>query len=105
MQCLQFRATNGNPVQEIWLLVISIVSGIMKWLLPVGAGGQLLVELHERVGRVRHRHGGESLERHLRQRPDDNLVRHRRTSYGCAQFCFSSHGAMPRAAVKLTSGW
>ena len=26
-------------------------------------------------------------------------------SYGCAQFCFSSHGAMPRAAVKLTTGW
>ena len=26
-------------------------------------------------------------------------------SYGCAQVRLSSHGAMPRAAVKLTSGW
>ena len=26
-------------------------------------------------------------------------------SYGCAQVRFSSHGAMPRAAVKLMNGW
>src|SRR5208282_5905457 len=96
---------NGRPTQEIRLFVISIVSGIMKWLCQLVladnfCSSSLRAFFPSGTGTAAKVWSGISASAQMNTWFGTGEI-----SYGCAQFCFSSHGAMPRAAIKLTSGW
>ena len=96
---------NGKPRQEIRLLVITMVTGIMKWLCQL-----VLADIFcSNCVRAFPASGtGTAAKVWSGICPIAQMNTWFGTgeiSYGCAQLCFSSHGAMPRAAVKLTSGW